>query len=84
MTMNTLIYLQVISTQKVIFQGNVSVARFPGKKSAFTVMKDHAPILSLLEKGFITYEGPYGKGKVPVSSGFVQIRKNEIYACIDQ
>lgn len=82
--MNTLIYLQVISTQKVIFQGNVSVARFPGKKSAFTVMKDHAPILSLLEKGFITYEGPYGKGKVPVSSGFVQIRKNEIYACIDQ
>ena len=82
--MNALIYLQVISTQEIIFQGNVTVARFPGKKSAFSVMKDHAPILSLLEKGFITYEGPFGKGKVPVSSGFVQIRKNEIYACIDQ
>jgi len=32
--MNALIYLQVISTQKIIFQGNVTVARFPGKKSA--------------------------------------------------
>ncbi|HBG52629.1 MAG TPA: hypothetical protein DDW70_00215 [Rikenellaceae bacterium] len=84
MTMNALIYLQVISTQKIIFQGNVSVARFPGKKSAFTIMKDHAPILSLLEKGFITYEGPFGKGKVPVASGFVQVRKNEVYACIEQ
>ena len=60
--MNALIYLQVISTQKIIFQGNVTVARFPGKKSAFSVMKDHAPILSLLEKGFITFvEFKYGK-----------------------
>ncbi|HHV02383.1 MAG: hypothetical protein WCQ69_02020 [Bacteroidales bacterium] len=82
--METQIYLQVISTEKTLFQGNVSVVRFPGAKSSFTVMKDHAPIMSLLDKGHITFDGDFGKGKIPVSSGFVQVRKNEVYVCIEQ
>ena len=42
------------------------------------------PIMSLLSKGVISYEGEYGEGRIPVSSGFVQVRNNKVYACIIQ
>jgi F-type H+-transporting ATPase subunit epsilon len=45
------IYLQVISPERVIFQGNVSLVRFPGKESPFVILRDHAPIMALLDKG---------------------------------
>jgi len=78
------VYLQVMSPEKVLFEGNVSLVRFPGKKSSFVVMKDHAPIMSLLNTGQITYLGEMGNGEIPVSSGFVQVRNNKVYACIIQ
>ncbi|NLA15966.1 MAG: F0F1 ATP synthase subunit epsilon [Bacteroidales bacterium] len=77
------IFLQIISPEKTLFKGNVTIVRFPGKKAPFVVLKDHAPIVSLLEKGVITFEGEYGKKKIPISGGFVQVRKNRVYACID-
>ncbi|HPW79057.1 MAG: F0F1 ATP synthase subunit epsilon [Bacteroidetes bacterium ADurb.Bin037] len=82
--METQIFLQVISTEKILFQGNVSVVRFMGGKTSFTVLRDHAPIMSLLDKGYITFDGDFGKKKIPMSSGFVQVKKNEVYACIEQ
>ncbi|MDD2538161.1 MAG: hypothetical protein WC377_01790 [Bacteroidales bacterium] len=78
------VYLQIISPEKILFQGNVCLARFPGTASSFVVMKNHAPIMSLLSKGVISYEGEYGEGRIPVSSGFVQVRNNKVYACIIQ
>ncbi|MFA5301123.1 MAG: F0F1 ATP synthase subunit epsilon [Bacteroidales bacterium] len=78
------VYLQVMSPEEVLFEGNVCLVRFPGKSASFTVMKDHAPIMSLLERGFISYEGEMGDGRIPVSSGFVQVRNNKVYACIIQ
>jgi F-type H+-transporting ATPase subunit epsilon len=78
------VYLQIMSPEKVLYEGNVCLVRFPGKKSSFVVMKDHAPIMSLLNRGLITYEGEMGNGEIPVSSGFVQVRNNKVYACILQ
>jgi len=78
------VYLQIMSPEKVLYEGNVCLVRFPGKKSSFVVMKDHSPIMSLLNRGLITYEGEMGNGEIPVSSGFVQVRNNKVYACILQ
>lgn len=78
------VYLQVMSPEKILYEGNVCLARFPGKKASFVVMKDHAPIMSLLSRGYISYEGELGNGKIPVSRGFVQVRNNKVYACVIQ
>lgn len=78
------IYLQVISPDKVIFQGNVSLVRFPGKESPFVILRDHAPIMALLDKGVISYESLQGEGKIPVITGFVQVKDNRAYACVKQ
>lgn len=81
--MNPYIFLQILSPEKTLFKGNVTVVRFPGKKAPFVVLKNHAPIVSLLEEGVITFEGEFGKKNIPIKGGFVRVRKNKIYACID-
>ncbi|HKM31040.1 MAG: F0F1 ATP synthase subunit epsilon [Bacteroidales bacterium] len=81
--MKPYLFLQIISPEKTLFKGNVTVVRFPGKKAPFVVLKDHAPIMSLLEQGVISFEGEFGKKNIPVTGGFVQVKKNRVYACID-
>lgn len=76
------IYLQIIAPDKVVFEGKVRVVRFPGGQAPFAVLKDHAPILTTLSEGIITYEGEAGLGKVPVKDGFVQVKNNTVYACV--
>lgn len=39
--------------------------------------------MSLLEQGVISFEGEFGKKNIPVTGGFVQVKKNRVYACID-
>ena len=48
--MKPYLFLQIISPEKTLFKGNVTVVRFPGKKAPFVVLKAHAPIMSLLEQ----------------------------------
>lgn len=76
------IYVQVIAPDKILFEGKVRIIRFPGEKAPFAVLKDHAPILTTLSEGVISYEGEGGPGTVAVKDGFVQVKHNTVYACV--
>ena len=41
--MNPYIFLQILSPEKTLFKGNVTVVRFPGKKAPFVVLKTMHP-----------------------------------------
>ena len=45
--------VSVLSASKSLFQGTATSVAFPGAQSAFTVLENHAPIISLLTKGII-------------------------------
>lgn len=52
--------LEIISPDKNIFSGNVSLVQLPGVTGSFEIMNNHAPIVSILSKGkvrIITEEG---------------------------
>ena len=46
-------YLEIITPDKILFTGDIKIARLPGILGSFEVMKNHVPILSILSRGKI-------------------------------
>jgi F-type H+-transporting ATPase subunit epsilon len=47
------------------------------------VLKDHAPLISSLEQGRITFLSSGVEENVDIQSGFVEIAFNKIIACVE-
>ena len=75
--------LEIISPQGSIFAGEVTAVALPGKFSAFEVLNNHAPIISSLKKGKITYRTESGEQSLMVDGGFVEVENNVITVCIE-
>lgn len=72
-------FLEIISPQQVIFSGEVTEVYLPGKEGAFELLNDHAPIISLLQKGEIKVTKTDGtKETFPNEHGFVEVLDNKI------
>jgi len=49
--------LEIVTPEAVIFHSEVSSVAVPGINGSFQMLKDHAPIVSLLDKGSIRIKG---------------------------
>lgn len=47
--------LQIITPEKIVFDGEVSSVIAPGKDVGFQLLKDHAPIVSSLSVGWVRF-----------------------------
>lgn len=47
--------LKIISTQEIIFTGEVKSVTLPGTEGAFTVLNHHASLISTLTGGTLSY-----------------------------
>ncbi len=70
--------LEIITPDKTVFEGEVESATFPGSKGTFQVMKNHAAIISSLEKGKVVYVSDRKKHEITVNGGIVEVVKNRI------
>ena len=43
--------LDIITPDKTVYSGEIKLIKVPGSQGSFEVLKDHAPIVSSLEKG---------------------------------
>ncbi|GMQ25902.1 ATP synthase F1 subunit epsilon [Algoriphagus sp. oki45] len=71
--------LEIITPDKKVFEGEVSEASFPGASGSFQVLNNHAPIVSALAKGAVSFtvkEG--GKQSLIVEGGVVEVKNNVI------
>lgn len=82
-TLFTEMTLEIISPHSVIFTGKVELVQLPGKLGRFTVLKNHAPIISALDKGVVLYRTPDGKeDSVEINGGLVDVADNVVAVCI--
>ena len=78
------IILDIISPERSLVHESVGCVELPGTLGRFEVLKDHAPLISSLEKGDIVYRmGEDKEGCVSISSGFVEICGNHVFACVE-
>ena len=69
---------QVITPRGTILDKEVGRVTVPGAKGAFTILKNHAPIISTLVEGNATYLEGQREGSVKVIGGVVHVSDNVI------
>lgn len=74
--------LEIISSEQILFQGEVESVTLPGAQGSFTVLENHASLISTLDAGTIEYVTAGERHSVPVGSGFVDVDNNRVAVCI--
>lgn len=74
--------LKIISAEDILFEGEVSSVTLPGSMGAFTVLQNHASLISTLSAGVITYVESGEENKIDVEGGLVDVDKNVVSVCI--
>ena len=78
------IALDVLSPESTLCHEEVASVELPGTLGRFVVLKDHAPLISSLEKGEIVCESSDGrKTRFAILSGFVEVLDNHVIACVE-
>lgn len=75
--------LRIIAPDRLVYEGEVEKVTLPGTVGSFTVLNNHAPIISSLDKGKIAYKDKDGLVEVAVRSGFAEVRDNVLSICVE-
>ena len=81
--MTDVISLHIVSPEGTLVEQAVSSVTLPGTIGPFMVLKNHAPIISSLEKGEIVYVSEGKESRLPIREGFVEVRDNQVDACVE-
>ena len=75
--------LKIISAHEISFQGEVTSVTLPGEMGSFTVLKNHAPLISVLIKGVVRYSTPTGEElKHEIDGGIADVNDNVVSVCV--
>jgi F-type H+-transporting ATPase subunit epsilon len=67
-------HFEIVSPEKLVFSGEVEAVVVPGTEGEFTVLKDHAPLISSLKPGIVVIdETPAKKLRLFVPGGFAEV-----------
>ncbi|WP_458628022.1 F0F1 ATP synthase subunit epsilon [Winogradskyella sp. PC D3.3] len=50
-------YLEIVSPEATLFSGEVTSVTVPGVNGEFEMLTNHAPIVSILQKGYVKVAG---------------------------
>ncbi len=77
------IRLHILSPEGTLLDAQVELVTLPGGKAPFTVLKDHAPIVSSLSEGEIRYVSEGKEERIGIREGFVRVGDNTVTACVE-
>lgn len=71
--------LEIITPEKTIFSGKVSLVQLPGSSGSFEVLNNHAPLVAALKAGKIKVKDLDNKVSfIEVKGGTVQVENNHV------
>ena len=91
-------YLEIVSPEATLFTGEVTAVTLPGVDGEFQILKNHAPIISLLQEGNIkikgnlnlkeAYQDKFSKAAngdtvLHIASGTVEMKNNRVIVLAD-
>jgi len=76
--------LEIITPGKKIFDGRIRSVKVPGKKGSFSVLRNHAPLISTLDKGTVKIvSGTEETINIEVQGGIIEVKQNKIIILAD-
>ena len=90
-------YLEIVSPEATLFKGEVTSIAVPGVNGEFEMLKDHAPVVSLLKEGHVKIYGDItleeevadkftkaDKGTwLAINSGTLEMKDNKVIVLAD-
>lgn len=90
-------YLEIVSPEATLFSGEVESVAVPGINGEFQMLKDHAPIVSLLKEGQVKIFGnitldeevasKFSKSNkgftLEINSGTIEMKDNKVIVLAD-
>jgi F-type H+-transporting ATPase subunit epsilon len=78
-------FLEIVTPDKKIFEGEVRSVTLPGSKGSFQILKNHAPIISTLEKGRLKLIDENGQENTfDVNGGVIENKNNRIVVLLEE
>jgi len=77
-------FLEIITPDKKVFQGEVTEASFPGAEGSFQVLKNHAPIVSALAEGVVSFTTDDRRISLTINGGVVEVKDNRIIVLVEK
>jgi F-type H+-transporting ATPase subunit epsilon len=76
--------LEILTPETRVFSGEVSLVSLPGSKGTFEILKNHAPLISTLEKGKIKVIDASGITHFfEIKRGVVECLDNQIHVLVN-
>jgi len=75
--------LEILSPEKVIYNGEVTAVILPGVTGGFEILKGHAPLISALGEGSIRVLLGSGEESFAIKSGFVEVLQNNVVVLVE-
>lgn len=76
---------ELVSPEKLLFSGDVEEVVIPGTEGDFAVLKDHAPVISALRPGVLSYKDAKGEKQILfVRGGFADVSANGLIVLAEQ
>ncbi len=90
-------YLEIVSPEATLFAGEVTSVTVPGINGEFQMLQNHAPIVSLLDKGVVKVQGEVeihedfqdkftqsnGETLLSISGGTIEMKDNKVIVLAD-
>jgi F-type H+-transporting ATPase subunit epsilon len=75
--------LEIVSPEKIIYNGKAELVTLPGLLGIFTILEHHAPVVSALQKGTVVYRVNGENFEIKINEGFVEAKKNIVSVSIE-
>jgi F-type H+-transporting ATPase subunit epsilon len=75
--------IEILTPDKKLYTGKIKVVKLPGTLGSFEILKNHAPIISTLEKGQIKIIGVNDEVEFfDITEGVVEASNNKIVVLV--
>ena len=78
--------IEIATPERLILNAQVTEAQWPAKNGYMGVLPSHAPLVSALDAGLLTYIGAAGssRGAVKIDGGFVEVLNDHVRILADK
>ncbi len=71
-------YLEIVTPEQKVFEGEVKGVQVPGNKGSFEVLENHAAIVSTLDKGIVKVDDGKTDLRFLIDSGVIEVQHNKV------
>jgi F-type H+-transporting ATPase subunit epsilon len=71
-------YLEIVTPEQKVFEGEVKGVQVPGSKGSFEVLENHAAVVSTLDKGIVRVDDGKTSLRFLIDSGVIEVQHNKV------